>query len=157
LEDFMRNAAIALKLRLRLSLGLLAGPLLASCLSAPTGGAATFDVNGAWKLDSIAGAAVLSGTSPTLTLSADGHANGNGGCNAFGGSYAREADTLTFSRMISTMMACTRPGLTSEQVMGQEHRFLSALNGAVTASEPETNVLVLTTASGEALRFERVP
>ena len=141
----MRNAAIALSL------------LLASCLSAPAGGTSTLNVNGAWKLNSISGATVLSGTNPTLTLSADGHANGNGGCNAFGGSYTREGDTLTFSQMISTMMACTRPGLTYEQVMGQEHRFLSALNGPVAASEPETNVLVLTTASGEALRFERAP
>ncbi len=154
----MRNAAIALNPLLRPSLASWLGLCLPRASASETGGAATgFDVNGAWKLDSIAGAAVLSGTNPTLTLSADGHANGNGGCNAFGGSYAREADTLTFSRMISTMMACTRPGLTSEQVMGQEHRFLSALNGAVTASEPETNVLVLTTASGEALRFERAP
>ena len=41
--------------------------------------------------------------------------------------------------------------------MGQEHRFLAALNGDVRASEPETNTLVLTTANGEALRFERAP
>lgn len=139
----MRNTAIALSL------------LLASCISS-TQGAAGASVAGAWKLDSIAGTPVLSGTNPNLTLAADGHANGNGGCNGFGGDYAREGDTLTFSRMISTMMACTRPGLTSEQVMGQEHRFLSALNGAVRVSAPETNVLVLTTAGGEELRFERV-
>jgi putative lipoprotein len=144
----MRNAAIALSF------------LLSACASGPQGtsvGHTALDVTGAWKLDSIAGAPVLSGANPTLTLTADGHANGNGGCNAFGGSYTRAGDTLTFSQMISTMMACTRPGLTSEQVMGQEHRFLSALNGEVRASEPETNTLVLTTASGEALRFARAP
>jgi len=140
----MRNAAIALSL------------LLASCVGTAAG-AGTVNVNGAWKLDSIAGTQVLSGTNPTLTLTADGHANGNGGCNGFGGDYSREGDTLTFGQIVHTMMACTRPGLTYEQVMGQEHRFLSALNGAVRASAPETNVLVLTTASGEALRFERTP
>ncbi len=113
--------------------------------------------HGAWRLDSIAGTPVLSGTNPTLTLTADGHANGNGGCNGFGGDYTREGDTLTFSRMISTMMACTRPGLTYEQVMGQEYRFLTDLSGAVRASAPASNVLVLTTANGEALRFERAP
>lgn len=146
----MRHPAIAL------------GLLLASCVSAPTGGQASMlDVAGAWRLVSISGAPVLAGANPTLTLSADGHANGNGGCNAFGGSYTHtsghDGDTLTFSQMISTMMACTRPGLSYEQVMGQEHRFLSALNGELIAREPATNVLVLTNASGEAFRFERAP
>ncbi|MBS0384106.1 MAG: META domain-containing protein, partial [Proteobacteria bacterium] len=134
--------------------------LLAACVSGPQGtdvGQPTAYIVGSWKLMAVAGAPVLPGTSPTLTFSSDGHANGNGGCNAFGGSYTRAGDTLTFSHMISTMMACTRPGLTSEQVMGQERRFLSALNGAVHASQPETDVLVLTTASGEALRLERAP
>ena len=138
----MRNTAIALSL------------LIASCVSAIPG-APGANVAGAWRLDMIAGAPVLSGTNPNLTFAADGRVNGNGGCNGFGGDYAREGDTLTFSRMISTMMACTRPGLTSEQVMGQEHRFLSALSGAVHVSTPETNVLVLTTPGGEELRFER--
>ena len=140
----MRNAALALSL------------LLASCVS-PAAGAGSVNVSGAWKLDSMAGAPVLSGTNPTLTFTTDGHINGNGGCNGFGGDYARDGDTLTFSHIISTMMACTRPGLTYEQVMGQEHRFLSALNGAVRASAPETNVLVITTPSGDALRFVRGP
>lgn len=140
----MRNAAIALSL------------LLASCVS-PAAGAGGANLTGSWKLDSIAGTPVLSGTNPTLTFTTDGHVNGNGGCNGFGGDYTREGDTLTFDQMIHTMMACTRPGLTYEQVMGQEHRFLSALNGAVRATAPETNVLVLTTPSGEALRFERAP
>jgi heat shock protein HslJ len=144
----MRNAAIAFSL------------LLTACVTAPQGvdpGQATAYVVGSWKLTSVGGVAILPGTNPTLTLSSDGHANGNGGCNAFGGSYTRAGDTLTFSRIISTMMACTRPGLTSEQVMGQEHRFLSVLNGDVRASQPETSELALTAASREALRFERVP
>ena len=144
----MRNAALAFSL------------LLAACVNGPQGisvGHQTADVNGAWKLTSVAGAAVLPGTNPTLTLTADGHANGNVGCNGFGGSYTRVGDTLSFSQMISTMMACTRPGLTYEQVMGQEHRFLSALNGEVRSSQPETNELVLTNSNGEAFRFERAP
>ena len=100
---------------------------------------------------------MLAGTNPTLTFGADGRANGNGTCNAFGAAYTREGDTFSFSQVISTRMACIRPGFTSEQVMGQEHRFLTALDGAVRASNPETNILVLTTASGDALRFERAP
>jgi len=142
----MRNAALAFSL------------LLTACVSGPQGisvGHSTPDVAGVWKLNSIAGTPVFSGTNLTLTLSGDGHANGNGGCNAFGGAYTQAGATLTFSQIISTMMACTRPGLTYEQVMGQEHRFLGALNGDVTASEPAPGVLVLTTASGDALRFER--
>lgn len=144
----MRNAALAFAL------------LLAACVSGPQRadpGEATVDVVGGWKLTSIAGAAVLPGMNPTLRFTSDGHVDGNGGCNGFGGDYARAGDTLTFSRMISTMIACTRPGLTSAQVMGQEHRYLGALNGAMQASAPETNVLMLTAADGETLRFERAP
>jgi heat shock protein HslJ len=148
----MRRPAIAI------AIAIAQGLLLASCVSAePATTGAPLDVTGAWKLVTIAGAPVLSGANPTLTLGADGAANGYGSCNAFGGSYTRQGDTLSFSRMISTMMACTRPNMSSQQVMGQEHRFLSALNGGVAASEPETNVLVLTTPNGEALRFERAP
>lgn len=141
----MRRAVIAFSL------------LLAACASAPAGGESAPNVQGAWKLDSIAGTPVLAGTNPTLTLGADGHANGNGGCNGFGGAYTQSGTTLSFSQMISTMMACTRAGLTYEQVMGQEHRFVGALNGAVQASAPEANVLVLTPANGQALRFVRAP
>jgi heat shock protein HslJ len=133
----------------------LAAILFVAACATPMAGSGNLDVAGAWSLQSIAGAPVLAGAHPSLTLAGDGRANGNGGCNAFGGSYAQNGASLRFSQMISTMMACARPGLTSEQVMGQEHRFLSALNGALRASEPEAGVLVLTTASGEALRFTR--
>ena len=144
----MRNAAIAL------------GFLLASCVSGPQGlgeGPPAAAIYGAWKLNAIAGAPVLAGTSPTLRLAADGHVSGNGGCNGFGASFTRRGDALTFSQLVHTMMACTRPGLTSEQVMDQEHHFLSALDGEVRASTPQANILVITAASGEALRFERAP
>lgn len=144
----MRNATLAFSL------------MLAACASGPQGvsvGHTALDVNGAWKLDAIAGTPVLSGTNLTLTIADDGHINGNGGCNGFGGNFTREGDTLTFSQIVHTMMACTRPGLTSEQVMGQEHRFLSTLEGTLRASEPETNALVLTAGNGDTLRFERTP
>jgi heat shock protein HslJ len=126
--------------------------LLAACTTAS---AAPMNITGAWRLQSIAGQPALTNRVPTLTLGADGHANGSGGCNAFGASYTRTGDTLTFSRTISTMMACVSPGATSDEIMQQEHRFLSALNGGVTASEPEANVLVLTPANGDTLRFIR--
>jgi heat shock protein HslJ len=41
-----------------------------------------------------------------LTFTADGRVSGSGGCNAFGGRAAATSGTITFSEVISTMMAC---------------------------------------------------
>ncbi len=61
----------------------------------------------------------------TLEFEAGGQAGGSGGCNSYGGSYQVQGNTLTFSQIISTLMACT-----DNQVNRQEQRYLKALQTA---------------------------
>jgi heat shock protein HslJ len=87
-----------------------------------------------------------------LTLDARGHANGNGGCNSFGGQYVAQGNTLTFSHIISTMMACGGPD--GDDVMTQERAMLSILNGQVRVSIVD-DALALTALDGRTLHFRR--
>ncbi len=61
----------------------------------------------------------------TLQFDADGQAGGNTGCNSFGGNYTVNGDSLTFSKIISTLVACA-----DANVMSQEQQYVDALNGA---------------------------
>ena len=57
-----------------------------------------------------------------LTLSTeDSRASGSSGCNQMGGAYTLNGESLQFSQMISTKMAC------EPQLMDQESRIHAAL------------------------------
>ena len=122
--------------------------LLGACASAPV---APANYVGAWQLASIGDQPVGGPRVASLTLDAQGHANGNGGCNGFGGQYTARGDTLRFSHMISTMMACVGPD-GSDQPMTQERAMLSILNGPVRATVTGGD-LALTAIDGRTLHF----
>lgn len=58
----------------------------------------------------------------TLTLTPDGEASGDGGCNRFSVSYEHRNGNLSFGTITATKMACP-------QVMDIERGFFDALNG----------------------------
>ena len=62
---------------------------------------------------------------PTITFAADG-ISGAGSCNQYSGSFSFEDNTVTFSNIISTLMACEEP------IMAQETAFFDALQSATT-------------------------
>ncbi|WP_161310483.1 META domain-containing protein [Streptomyces sp. SID3212] len=64
--------------------------------------------------------------SASFTLAADGSVRGNLGCNGFSARAKVSGDTLTFSRVISTKMACTGPRAAVEK------HLLKVLRGKVT-------------------------
>jgi heat shock protein HslJ len=68
-------------------------------LAGPTWGLASF-FNG----DTVS--SVPAGISASLTFAADGTFSANFGCNSGGGSYAINGDTITFSDIVMTKMAC---------------------------------------------------
>ncbi|MGC4112114.1 MAG: META domain-containing protein [Nocardioides sp.] len=105
---------------------------------------------GAWQLASI-GDRPADGAAGVVDPGYARHADGNGGCNSFGGQYEAQRDTLTFSHMISTMMACAGP---NGDVMTQERAMMSILNGPVRASV-EGDTLALTAIDGRTLHFRR--
>lgn len=61
----------------------------------------------------------------TLEFGTNGQVGGNAGCNSFGGSYTVDGETIMFSELISTLMACA-----DNNVMEQEQQYLAALNSA---------------------------
>ncbi|MCI0576435.1 MAG: META domain-containing protein [Chloroflexi bacterium] len=96
--------------------------------SAETGGEGDL-ANTQWSLVSMgapgAEAPVVAGSTITLAFEAAGQATGSGGCNSYGGEYRVEGNTLSFSNVASTLMACL-----DEAVMAQEAQYFQALETA---------------------------
>jgi len=67
---------------------------------------------------------IVSGSTITLLLAA-GQAAGTGGCNAYGGSYQVEGNSISFGVLTSTKRACA-----DAQATEQEGRYFQALESA---------------------------
>jgi putative lipoprotein len=91
----------------------------------------------------------LEGAPITLEFSTQTDLGGSGGCNDFGGTYTVEDDTINFSDLNSTMMACE-----DEALMDQEAWFFETL-AMVERYNIATGDLILHTANG-MLRFSPV-
>jgi heat shock protein HslJ len=96
---------------------------------------------GAWKLTSYGptGSPVpaVEDSEAGLTFNEDGTVAGNSGCNGFGGNYTVEGDRVTFSEIVSTLMACDEP------IMSQEEAVLKVMTDSA-AYTVEGNTLTLT-------------
>jgi heat shock protein HslJ len=68
---------------------------------------------------------IVEGSAITLEFKADGQAGGSGGCNSYGGAYQVQGNTLSFSQINSTLMACA-----DEKMMQQEQQYFQALESA---------------------------
>ena len=78
-------------------------------------------LDGEWQVESVEGRTVLAGSQPVLTFGSDGRVAGNASCNRFTGSYRLTGETLTFSALALTRMAC------EQALMTQEQAFVRAL------------------------------
>ena len=100
-----------------------------------------------WSLVSYGAAAgqtpAAADVATSLVFGTDGQVSGNMGCNSFGGKYAVKDGEITFSEVVSTMMACT-----NESVMTQEQSALKILNGSV-KYELNGSTLVIFDSTGE--------
>lgn len=85
--------------------------------------------NTSWQLASFSASAiempVIADSLITLEFGANGEASGSSGCNSYGGAYEVQDDTLLFSAIASTLMACV-----DEDMMQQESDYLAALQVA---------------------------
>jgi heat shock protein HslJ len=86
-------------------------------------------VNTHWTLSSFGSAdannqltPVMEGSNITLQFETGNQAGGTGGCNSYGATYQMQGNEISFSEVISTLMACADQG-----VMDQEQRFFDAL------------------------------
>lgn len=86
-------------------------------------------VNTRWKLKSFgqpgSEKAVLDGTEIALEFVEGNQAGGSGGCNTFGAQYQVAGGEISFSEVISTLLACTSEGVTE-----QEQAYFEALRTA---------------------------
>ncbi len=96
---------------------------ISACTAEAEGAGASPSLTGAWKLTSYGpvGAQTLAvaDVEAGLTFNEDGTVTGNSGCNGLGGSYAVEADQVTFSEVVSTLMACDDPRMAQEDAVQQ--------------------------------------
>ncbi|WP_432714669.1 META domain-containing protein [Pedobacter sp.] len=94
----------------------------------PTESSANLELigNGTWTLQSIGSKKVDPAShkngGPTLELRlSESKVFGNGGCNRYSGSIALEQNSITFSDLMSTKMAC--------EALSLETEYLSAISG----------------------------
>jgi heat shock protein HslJ len=78
----------------------------------------------AWRLEDLAGSPVLERVEATLAFPEAGQAAGSGSCNRFFATVTISGDSISFSAIGSTRMACEEP------VGAQEAKYLSALQSA---------------------------
>lgn len=119
---------------------------------APTGAYALWRTP--WQLDSMtmqgdAAYVPVEGSLITLTFGSDGTMGGSAGCNQYGGRYILDANTLTFTEVVSTLMACV-----DDAVMAQESMYLNAIYG-VTGYTLEDGQLTLVTPDGTLIFVPR--
>lgn len=96
---------------------------IALALSACSAGESSSSLVGPAKLDSYGPAdapiPAVPDTEAGITFNEDGTLTGNSGCNGFGGNYTVEGDRVTFSEIVSTLIACEEPLMSQESVVHQ--------------------------------------
>src|SRR5262245_36266641 len=80
---------------------------------------------------------VVTDSPASITINEAETLNGNSGCNRFGGESQVEGDKVTFSGLVSTLIACEEP------IMSQEGAMFKVLSG-VASYNIEENTLTLT-------------
>ncbi len=90
---------------------------------------------------------VVVNTNITLGFTSDNQAGGSSGCNTYGGSYRIDGDSISFSEVFSTLMACT-----DNTIMAQETAYFEALQAA-TGYEIADDQLIITYGDEQQLVF----
>lgn len=100
---------------------LIAGLVLSAC------SAGEKSLVGRWTLTAYGRAAspipAVADSQASIDFKADGTLSGTSGCNGFGGDYKADGKQITFTGLVSTLMACQEP------LMSQEGTMFSVLNG----------------------------
>jgi heat shock protein HslJ len=112
--------------------------LLAACASSSA------NLAGEWKLSEVNGKAPLAGTSITAKFE-NGKVGGNSGCNSYGGDFSASGSKLSFSAVMSTMMACADQG-----IMDQESAYQQALS-QVTGYTVSADRMEMKNSAGETI------
>lgn len=79
-----------------------------------------------WRVVELAGGALPADVVPTLAFAAEGRFSGHSGCNRMMGGWAQDGNSLTFSQVAGTMMACDEARMQTER---RVHQALEAVTG----------------------------
>lgn len=97
--------------------------VLALAVSACSAGSKSPSLVGKWKLTSYGPAdsptPAVADVDANLEFKNDGNVSGSSGCNGFGGTYEVKDSQITFSPIVSTLMACDEPRMTQENAVFQ--------------------------------------
>src|SRR6056297_285090 len=107
--------------------------VLNGCGGAP----ASLLTGGEWHIEDMDGAGIVDRSAPTISFDAGGRVAGTSGCNRFVGGYELTGESLSFSQMGATLMACP------EALMTQERRMMDALEQVRRFDFDETGALLL--------------
>ena len=107
---------------------------------------------GDWIIASIGGQALNDTRPPTIRFGEDGRVSGYGGCNQFNGGYTLDGETVTFSPIMMTMMACAAANRNQ-----MENALGAALQGDATFVVDGDGMLTLTGANGTEITAMRAP
>ena len=99
---------------------------------------------GDWVVQSIGGASVAGDGRGRIAIAADGRVTGSGGCNRLMGRTDINGESITFSTLATTRMAC------APAVMQQERKLLDALQ-ATRSYRLDGAALTLRNVSGREL------
>lgn len=102
-----------------------------------------------WVVEDIAGGGIIDSSRVTVEFLADNSVAGRASCNRYRGEWSLSGEGLTFSRLISTRMACP-PAL-----MDQERRFLEVLAGVRQFDIGQHGELLLRAGDGQTLKAFR--
>ena len=125
--------------------------LVAACT--PNSGASSNLAGNNYQLVAIDGQPVDSALPEvTLNFGDDGAIGGSTSCNAYGGSYPIDGNTITFSEVFQTLMACLDDG-----VMELESAYTGFLNPSPHTFSLNGADLTLPAANGQTMQFVQMP
>ena len=88
-----------------------------------------------WRVTRLNGMARIEGEAPTISFGKDGRVSGASGCNRYMGGYSQDGQSLRFTELAGTMMACPPARMELEQRMlaalGDVRGFLISPGGAL--------------------------
>ncbi len=100
-----------------------------------------------WIAEEVAGLPVAPSVESSLAIADDGKASGHAGCNGYFGSVILDGEAMSFGNLGSTRMACPEPA------MGQEDRFLRALDSTRGYLVEDERLLLLDGSGATVVRF----
>jgi putative lipoprotein len=115
----------------------------------PPGAAPRGVWNTAWRLTDLGGDRVIDDVEATLEFPEQGRVVGRGTCNRFFAIVAVEGETIRFSGIGSTRMACAEP------LASQESKYLKALESAERFAIEGDELVIHSSVLPQPLRFTR--